>query len=146
MDVDLHGNGNLKFLIFNSTTGSLLYQSAAKSFLDTGGGYKFSDAFSFTFNPGTVYGLTAISGVDEDFQVDFIGNTVGNFNFLTGNQNTTGTFGSPGLDTFTFCCDVATALITGPAPIPEPETYAMMLAGLGLLGLAARRRKQRAAA
>jgi hypothetical protein len=30
------------------------------------------------------------------------------------------------------------------APIPEPETYAMMLAGLGLLGLA-RRRKQKAA-
>lgn len=27
------------------------------------------------------------------------------------------------------------------APIPEPETYAMLLAGLGLLGVAARRRK-----
>ena len=31
------------------------------------------------------------------------------------------------------------------APVPEPETYAMMLAGLGLMGFAARR-KQRAAA
>ncbi len=30
--------------------------------------------------------------------------------------------------------------------VPEPETYAMMLAGLGLLGFAARRRKQQAAA
>jgi hypothetical protein len=29
------------------------------------------------------------------------------------------------------------------APIPEPETYAMLLAGLGLLGLTARRRRQR---
>ena len=28
------------------------------------------------------------------------------------------------------------------APIPEPETYAMLLAGLGLLGVVARRRKQ----
>ena len=28
------------------------------------------------------------------------------------------------------------------APVPEPETYAMMLAGLGLLGVVARRRKQ----
>jgi hypothetical protein len=27
------------------------------------------------------------------------------------------------------------------APIPEPETYAMMLAGLGLIGFIARRRK-----
>lgn len=31
------------------------------------------------------------------------------------------------------------------APIPEPETYAMLLAGLGLMGFVARRRKQRAA-
>jgi hypothetical protein len=29
--------------------------------------------------------------------------------------------------------------------IPEPETYAMLLAGLGLLGFVARRRKQNAA-
>jgi PEP-CTERM motif len=31
-------------------------------------------------------------------------------------------------------------------PIPEPETYAMLLAGLGLLGFAARRRKLKLAA
>lgn len=30
------------------------------------------------------------------------------------------------------------------SPVPEPETYAMMLAGLGLLGFSARRRKQKA--
>lgn len=30
------------------------------------------------------------------------------------------------------------------APIPEPETYALMLAGFGLLGVVARRRKQKA--
>jgi hypothetical protein len=32
------------------------------------------------------------------------------------------------------------------ASVPEPETYAMMIAGLGLLGVAARRRKQKSAA
>lgn len=31
--------------------------------------------------------------------------------------------------------------VTVSAPVPEPETYAMLLAGLGLLGFAARRRK-----
>jgi hypothetical protein len=31
-------------------------------------------------------------------------------------------------------------------PVPEPETYAMLLAGLGLLGFVARRRKQQDAA
>ena len=36
-------------------------------------------------------------------------------------------------------------LATTTAPIPEPETYAMMLAGLGLMGFVARRRKQRLA-
>jgi hypothetical protein len=29
------------------------------------------------------------------------------------------------------------------APVPEPETYAMMLGGLALLGVVARRRKQK---
>jgi len=28
-------------------------------------------------------------------------------------------------------------------PVPEPESYAMFLAGLGLLGVVARRRKAR---
>lgn len=30
------------------------------------------------------------------------------------------------------------------APVPEPETYAMLIAGLGLMGVVARRRKQKA--
>ena len=29
------------------------------------------------------------------------------------------------------------------APVPEPQTYALMLAGLGVLGWAARRKQQR---
>jgi hypothetical protein len=33
----------------------------------------------------------------------------------------------------------------GPSPIPEPESYAMMLAGLGMMGFIARRRKRNVA-
>ena len=43
-----------------------------------------------------------------------------------------------------FTGNVASSAIA--SPIPEPETYAMLLAGLGLLGLMGRRRKQRLAA
>jgi hypothetical protein len=37
-------------------------------------------------------------------------------------------------------------ILTVTAAVPEPETYAMMLAGLGLLGFVARRRRERNAA
>jgi hypothetical protein len=36
---------------------------------------------------------------------------------------------------------VQTLTLNGVAPIPEPETYAMLMAGLGLLGAVARRKK-----
>jgi hypothetical protein len=35
--------------------------------------------------------------------------------------------------------------ITSVTPIPEPETYAMLLAGLGLMGFVARRRQRKLA-
>ena len=45
-----------------------------------------------------------------------------------------------------FCCDRGTAVLDiatagSAAPIPEPETYALVLAGLGVLGAVAHRRK-----
>ena len=45
-------------------------------------------------------------------------------------------------DNIFFASLYSTAQISvGPPPIPEPETYALMLAGLGVLGLVARRRR-----
>lgn len=49
--------------------------------------------------------------------------------------------GTPTIDTGT------PGVVVPPIPaVPEPETYAMLLAGLGLVGFAARRRKNQAAA
>jgi hypothetical protein len=38
-----------------------------------------------------------------------------------------------------------TSSISPTAPVPEPETYAMLLAGLGLMGAIAKRRKDKQA-
>lgn len=45
--------------------------------------------------------------------------------------------------TDTYCCGRAFAAQIDVAAVPEPETYALMMAGLGLLGAVARRRKTR---
>lgn len=58
--------------------------------------------------------------------------TAGNYHVdITGNA--TGAFGG------------AYGITLSAAPVPEPETYAMLLAGLGVMGAIARRRKQNAA-
>ena len=52
-------------------------------------------------------------------------------------------------DQQTGCCVIRlgqTNLLLTTAPVPEPATYAMMMAGLGLLGFTAWRRKAQAAA
>lgn len=82
-----------------------------------------SGASPITFSPGW-------AGIDE-------------LRISTGNDFVSAGLGGSGqhwaLDSLTINEAVA-------APVPEPETYAMMLAGLGMLGFMARRRKLTAAA
>ncbi len=50
-----------------------------------------------------------------------------------------------GADGYDVGIDNVNYAVSSVTAVPEPETYAMMLAGLGLLGFAARRRKQKLA-
>ena len=136
VDVDLYEDGDLTFLIFDSTNGALLYASAPKAFVDNGAGYKFSNPFNFTFHVGTTYGLTATSSVGGTYFGDEVANDVGAFSFLTGNQNVYGTT----LDLDENCCDVFTAIVVDDGAVPEPASWALMILGFGAVGASLRRR------
>lgn len=93
---------------------------------------------SFSFSDNSGLGHTFKNG---DKQQQYFG-----FAILDGQTNRYGTFdyilgfndsytGDADYDDFVIGVNFV------PAPVPEPETYAMMLAGLGLLGLSVRRRK-----
>ncbi len=73
-----------------------------------------------------------------------------NATFITNNGGTTGSAFNAlvaGLDMGKAYVNIHTSMFPGGElrallmPVPEPETYAMMLAGLGVLGWAARRRR-----
>ncbi len=82
-----------------------------------------SALYSFTQN------LSAITVLDDQASVSF--RLIGR-NTISANGGVVATGGTSRVDNFT---------VMAAAPIPEPGTYAMMLAGLGLLGLIGRRRR-----
>ncbi|MCB5187364.1 PEPxxWA-CTERM sorting domain-containing protein [Methylobacillus caricis] len=84
------------------------------------------DVFKFSWDPDS-----AIDGSYGATSFDFIGGVV---TAWTDNGLVyTGTFAQVG-----FTPDVAAVL----TPVPEPSSYALMLAGIGLLGIAMRRKSQ----
>lgn len=90
----------------------------------------------FTFDGSSE--VTLLSGVSNNTNNHIWQNYTALFNFDGSGDLTfyaTGVFDTYGgsLDKISFTA----------APVPEPETYAMMLAGLGLLGAMTRRRKQK---
>jgi hypothetical protein len=141
---DINGDSDLQFLIFDADTGVNLFTSAIQSFTDVGEDYYFSNPLNFTFNVGTTYSVGASSSNGASYRLDELANSVGGFNFLTGNQNLRGPFGSSTLDQRLACCDVATAfVIADRGAVPEPATWAFMIFGFGAVGSALRTRRRK---
>lgn len=95
-------------------TGSLAYATTVGAVID------------FNFN------LTAFASAQ--YQQDGNGEMSSMIDVQAGNTALLGIVTGPG---FSFIADSGASYT---APVPEPETYAMLLAGLGLVGFAARRR------
>jgi hypothetical protein len=92
-------------------------------------GFSFSDDHGGTFSNGNaqtgVLGFTIMNGQTNQY---------GTFDYILGfNDSYTG---DADYDDF-----VVGVKFVPVAPVPEPQTYAMLLAGLGMIGFTARRRK-----
>jgi len=96
--------------------------------------YNFANTQTGTGNSGFVFGLNGTETTQLQSLLNPLG---GNFSSLRAGLVAVASNATGGNETFF----VANSTVAPPA-IPEPESYAMMLAGLGLLGFIAGRRRR----
>lgn len=118
------------------------------SFQMTGGIITVNDTYSFSLASGYTYDVTSMllgMGVAGYEVFDSSNASLGSFNVGSGFHTLTLAAGAykyvvSGVASGLSYYSVSSA-ITATTPVPEPETYAMMLAGLGALGFLASRRR-----
>jgi hypothetical protein len=126
----------------------------AWSFNFSGSGHS-TDGGDFLFNPGAVMTWYEPNGTTYN-NLYFVSSTswlLESEQPVPANTNNDGIYGIFNLGTSIYAGidsyngdQVFASVNESVAAVPEPETYAMLLAGLGLLGFMARRRKQKYAA
>ncbi len=80
-------------------------------------------------------GYAADQGVVDGTVSKMFSLGAGSYTLWVGGANYAGQFAALPLSTYGLGVGI------GVAPVPEPETYAMLLAGLGLMGMVVRRRR-----
>lgn len=156
----LSGAGSVESTTPGTTNGNGRYATDGDKYWETTNGFTINfdspiAAFGFMgVDIGDFDGQITLTTVGNLNQVFNVGNTIGApgggvlFWGIIDDQNTftSITFGNTNAGTDYFAFDQMTiGSLEQITPVPEPETYAMLLAGLGLLGFMASRRKVAAA-
>lgn len=128
IDGDLHSNGNYVFEIAGLNSGQYDVLDIDGNAFFTGGNFKFD----------FIDGFLPSAGDHWDFLVADSLNGLGSVNFTFA-----GLGDGLGIDLNNEGGKISLTVITA---VPEPETYAMLLTGLGLMGFMTYRRKQKEAA
>ena len=130
----------VNFVELDTTNNSSMYQNVSTVL-----GQHYTLTFQFQDRPGVATSSQGLEVYWGNSLVGTVNNSLGG-NWQTVSYALTGT---GNIEALTFKAigsndSLGTSLdaVSLTAAVPEPETYAMLLAGLGLVGFAARRRKQ----
>ena len=132
---DLASDGEMRFVIFDHDSQTLLFDTGVTSFIDDGLSWKTSALFSFTLLAGVTYDIGAIANVAGRWVFDDVANSQNGISSFTSNPNFSD-FDAPFLSG-PGTADAHLRLFTANA-ISEPSLLGVMLLAMACL---VRRRK-----